>query len=1054
MVRLYLVFLCLFVSMGAAQAQSVSGTVYGGGSPLADVTVTATPAGASGTISGVVRDRATGQPVVGALVFQDVKPTVGGVAPAISVTDSQGAYALSAEGGIVDVQVWADGYGVRFASGLDLNAGAVSRDILLDAVTVDELYFVTIFVSFDNLGFHPDHDEAWFDRLLYDNTPGAASVHNYFYEISRGRLRIRKGQSAWLNSSEPDLQYPHDSYMRDDLADWALPAADPYINYAAPQHDLFDNYDRDPGGDGDVDHVLVIPAGLPQSLTGAKSCDMNPVSMLNSIYDLDGMKSPVQNVIPEYAPLGNFVHEIMHAMGDNYAQDLYIGGTCDDESVDDLTTAGKWALMDVGMYNGFEEAFNDPRGSSCETFVDPCGSDPDCWINRAGAQPAQAMPWILRERWYRRHFADAVVTTTLSSGDNQTIRLYPYAGSGPETRVISVLDPSNSSANWHITLRKPLGTDRGLSNDAYEGDTGVIIDYTDRTLTGSQVLKGPVRVRDARPNTPPPGYLHFACRFQADDAAFNVGEIDSYDEGPLSVQLLQEYSDGSVEVSVSVGNSFNVASKNRHAIPIEVEEDHPHTDHVHENLPNLVADVAGTPFKASTARKNAITTQTDAYGDYQLQLNSGNWSLDFSRCGFLDASLSVEINGPLSGQDVTLTAGGDQPTSTISAPTAGTYELDGTINLDASASASASTYTWDSDLDGLISESPTDSVTLSVGTHQITLTVQHQGCIDEAQVTLSVTDTTPPSITIDTAPNSGPGPWPVVASVQDLSGLQGDPLLHYALNGGASDAVSMSASGSGYEAEIPAQAEGVITWWISAADTYGNQAQTQAYQFTVSANDLQVLVVQRDGNDAVGGVGTSQAIVNALADAGVTQVTHTFEGASLDNYDLSNYDVIFIALGGFPNGGRLSSTESDQLRDYLLASGTLYIEGGDVGYYHRTKSFWSLLGTNYEDDGHGDNDRGALIEGEPGHPIGDGLSFNYTGEDYSVESWVDNLSPVSGASTILRTRNGYDRTDIRAVSYAGSHGQRVVTSSLSLGGFVSGTSHGDYMTRLLDWLIP
>ncbi len=767
-------------------AGNLSGFIGHGVSPIPSARVSIESIVSSGSITGIVTDRTTSMPISGASVFIDVPPVFGGSAPGIAVTNASGQYEIpDLDPGRYHIGIWADGFETDYELNIDVVSGvSVERNCVLSPVVVDDEFLTVIRIAFDNLDFHPGHNEAWFDQLLFDSTPGAASVRNYFYEISHGRMRIKKGVNVLIHCSQSDLQYPHDNAIRDDLSDWALPAADSVVNYAMTDLDRFDNYDRSPGADGDLDHVLLIPAGLPQSITGATDCDMNPVTMWNTVHNLDGKQSGYQTLCPEYSPLGNFVHELMHSMGENYVQDLYIGGTCENESVDDLSTAAKWALLDVGMYNSLNTVPPDPRTGGCVPFVQPCGSDePDCWIHENGERPSYPIPWTSRVRWYRGYYNSLLVSETLTAGQSKSIRLYPYQSSGPETRTIIAYDPEVSTAYWYITLRLPLGFDHGLNLPGdFPGETGVVIDYTDNALAGTMPLRGPVRVRDSHPGTAPPAYIHYACRFQLDDAAFNLTEVNAYDERSFHVEIVDEYDDGSVQIQVSLDAKAALTSGIVRTEFDGLHQDDAEPEELDYCLSRGVRGVGGrwepqqqVPQKSRTFYE----TLTNDQGLYVFSdLQDGMWSFEIRACGYALHESLVSVAGATQ-KNVDLKPDANQPPdAVISAPVAGTHVSPVALNATGSSDPEYQplSYQWVSDIDGLVSDQAIDHAILSTGTHMIVLTVSDGLCSDNSEVLITVsnptgTPTPPVSPTPTTAsftstPDPTPPPTPTPSPTQ------------------------------------------------------------------------------------------------------------------------------------------------------------------------------------------------------------------------------------------------------------------------------------------------
>lgn len=552
--------LAMLLNTPVTSAAELSGRASSGGVPLAGALVEAY-ALASGTasVSGVVTDGSSGKPIAGATVYLDVPPAFKSRVLHLTTTDAAGRYTLSdLPAGAQTITVRHLGHTLDHAP-RTLTAGqSLSVNFVLMPVTVEPEPLVTLFVDFPNLTFSPGHDKTYFDHLLYSDTPGVASVRNYFYEVSRGRMLIVPCASAYVTDTRHP--YPHENADRDDIADTVLPLADAQVNYAAC--DTFDNRDRSPVPDGSVDHVLLITAGLPQSITGDSLHDMNPVAMWNTTTGLDGVQSEIQVLMPEYSPLGNFVHELFHDMGEVYVQDLY-RATCDTQNP---PTVGQWEVMDVGMYNPFLSFPTDPRDPAdplYPSYEPPCSeTEPDCWFSQVGFAPAQPDAWTLLTRWYHGHYATIATSVTAAAGTSTVYTLQPWER-GTGLQRIRIADPANASAAWYLTLRGRLGTDAGVRASWYEGrsvqGSGLVITYNDTDLSGQSNLAGPVRVRDSHPRSGSQPSPAFGCAFELDDAAFLTGETSTYQEGALKVEVLSTNVDGSLDIKVTVGAGLSAS---------------------------------------------------------------------------------------------------------------------------------------------------------------------------------------------------------------------------------------------------------------------------------------------------------------------------------------------------------------------------------------------------------------------------------------------------------------------------------------------------------------
>lgn len=769
----YLTSALLFCGSFNALASTISGTVSNElNEPVAGAKITLLEAMDTGQIVGRIVDLSSGAGVGGAQVFIDVKPELGGRSPVIAISDSEGYYTLvGLEQGNYTVGVWLRGYETQYHMNIPVNPGKNSeQDLVIGSVEVDEDYLVILRAEFDAIKFHPDHDAAWAEKMYFDDTPGASSVRNFFYQASHGRFDLKKGANVLINVTPSELQYPHDNYIRDDVVDWVVDASRSLVDYSDPKLDRSKSWDHAPGSDNKIDSVVVITAGMPKSITGS-DCDMNPVSMLNSETVGNSRATPVQALLPEYSPLGNIVHEMFHSMGETAVQDLYMNGECDvdDEVSTPIGTVGKWGTMGVGMYNKIVDRLADPRTQSCEIeYIDPCeGQDGQCIASGSGVQPSMPTPWSL-ERWYHKRFwkSDVVKNETLAYGSSQTVRLYPWSTSGDQTQVITV-NSSDSKKWWTITNRQPIGVDHGLVYNDGEGQTGIVIDYNDETLKGRMQLKGPVRIRDSHPGTVP-DYPHFTCRSHADDGAFNIGEVDSYSEGSLDVQLLEAHDDGSITVFVATDGTSPTAALTTEPNEVLVKTANTEDESEHSHHASIELKVSGSKQteQASLNNVRSITNEkpksamvaepvtlaatagsvvySDNSGQYVLSnIANSDWVVEVDACGFAQVQQPISLNSSTNLDFSLIEDNSRVLDAVISAPVpGGNYTSGKSVALNAASSNifGQTSFEWRSDLDGLLSTKATDNIILSLGSHVISLSLTNELCQTNTEVSIHVVE--------------------------------------------------------------------------------------------------------------------------------------------------------------------------------------------------------------------------------------------------------------------------------------------------------------------------
>ncbi len=464
----------------------------------------------TGEVTGKVLGKSDLSPILNAKVYLDGFPQYS------ASTDVNGQFRI--EGVPVskyNLAVRAYGFETDFRMNVNVVPDETAHvEFLLPSVQVVVEKVVVILVEFPDLQHKPENGEAYFRKILFSGEIGVPSLRNYFYEISKGRIDVQLGQFVgWLVDENHTRDILEDS-LRDDIADFAIHAASSNVDYR--RFDQIGNYDLKQGPDGRVDHIMIIHAGEPKTITAKKS-DLNPTCMFNTEY-LGDVKSTQQVFISESAPLGNFVHEFFHDMGDRAVQDLYMGGT------PPTSTVGQWEVMSVGMYN-------------------PLDSLAPPYFEHVGYLPSYPTPWTM-QRWYHGALKSALgKIQRLSRGDKTELTIHPFETQSEQLKVVTVyLDEKRELS---IFVRQRLGFDKGLRNQ------GVVITKIDYSLAGSMNLRGPVRIEDAHPGTPEPSYLHFKYEYELDDAAFGIGpgETSHYESEGVSIDIKESYADGSYRIA-------------------------------------------------------------------------------------------------------------------------------------------------------------------------------------------------------------------------------------------------------------------------------------------------------------------------------------------------------------------------------------------------------------------------------------------------------------------------------------------------------------------------
>ena len=221
----------------------------------------------------------------------------------------------------------------------------------------------------------------YFNKLLYDGSPGVNSMRNYFLEQSCGRYGVYGDATDWVTVPYGYLHYDDsvggedtstnvwlflqdmaDGWYDDQIADGQTPAQ---IDAYLARFDVLDRYDYDGDGifaepDGYIDHFQALHAGEGEEAGGgalggdaiwshswyANYADIDKTGPTPD-YLLGGLKIGDTNywigdytIQPENGGVGVFTHEFSHDLG---VPDLY------DYNYRENST-GFWTLMSSGSW--------------------------------------------------------------------------------------------------------------------------------------------------------------------------------------------------------------------------------------------------------------------------------------------------------------------------------------------------------------------------------------------------------------------------------------------------------------------------------------------------------------------------------------------------------------------------------------------------------------------------------------------------------------------------------------------------------------------------------
>lgn len=251
------------------------------------------------------------------------------------------------------------------------------------------------------------------------------------------------------------------------------------------------------------------------------------------------------------------------------------------------------------------------------------------------------------------------------------------------------------------------------------------------------------------------------------------------------------------------------------------------------------------------------------------------------------------------------------------------------------------------------------------------------------------------------------------ASIDDGDNGSLDPgetgdLLIQMLNVGGADATEINTTisstdpfitineNTSYLEEIESGQSGMATFNISASEDtpVGHNAEiTIEYTadfglsgtgiVTIVIGQTPVLIVDLDENSS-----SAPAMAEILTDMGVT-----FESTQNFPSDLNKFTSIFVCLGIYSNNHVLSSSEGQDLANYLSNSGNLYMEGGDTWAYDAQTAVHPLFYINGVTDG---TDDMSTVAGQEG-TFTEGMSFTYTGEN----GWMDHLETIGDDAFLI-----------------------------------------------------
>src|SRR5574344_14277 len=210
-------------------------------------------------------------------------------------------------------------------------------------VTTGVVKELLVLVAFSDKPF--TYTQANFDSLCnqtgYSLNGGTGSVHEYYYENSKGRMDLQITVVGPYTLPHTSAYYAQGSYSAmAELVSYGLTCADSVVDFTQ-----FRN------GDVKVGNIHFVFAGTPQSTTGDVTEIWPHKSNIASNIVKDGVHfstyscSAEKKSSTQMDAIGTMCHEMGHSFG---LMDLY---DTDYGSNGSAITTGQWSIMDQGSYN-------------------------------------------------------------------------------------------------------------------------------------------------------------------------------------------------------------------------------------------------------------------------------------------------------------------------------------------------------------------------------------------------------------------------------------------------------------------------------------------------------------------------------------------------------------------------------------------------------------------------------------------------------------------------------------------------------------------------------
>ncbi|MFX0101149.1 MAG: M6 family metalloprotease domain-containing protein, partial [Candidatus Hodarchaeota archaeon] len=364
---------------------------------------------------------------------------------------------------------------------------------------------IVILLRFSDVSYSGGRDRNYYYNLLF-NESNNASLQQYYWKNSYGRLNLTGYVTNWLTSSHTMSYYGADSgafpNIDDDngyifeMAREAVELADPTVDFSV--------YDED--SDSFIDNLVIVHAGEGQEA----SHDSDDIwshrwaIQPSETTDDGGVKASGYATLAEDSPIGVFAHEYGHLLN---LPDFY------DYTYSGPVFAGDWAVMDSGSWNGAS--------------------------GQQGTTPSHFISWSKLQLG----FINATERLDVGLNEEKITTIVPTTDQtvAPGNHRVGVINIS-TGVYYTIEVRDQAPN----TFDYYLPDSGVIISFCNDSARDEVFYgrPGAVVVQNAQP-----------WDTSKDHAPFDLGGGEDWrfkdEERNIVVELIAKHSNGSYDVKLS-----------------------------------------------------------------------------------------------------------------------------------------------------------------------------------------------------------------------------------------------------------------------------------------------------------------------------------------------------------------------------------------------------------------------------------------------------------------------------------------------------------------------